>query len=441
MSSFASNLTCPAIASCGLAIVFIIVILFDICTQIPRWYNAESSSTQTKRYIWTFIYSDLFIILTCIVSATLVLLFEPDEMVCTWMTRLWFLSFHTNRCIQYMISLQRMIIMYSDTIVPSRIHTHKYFIWILITIYAIIYVIIPLSESYLSAIPLISIDTNGCAFQYGPFIFHHFAFQYTSSIFHIFMIIYLLHLFMNPLRKLINIHLDNQQMDHQLIAVMVKYCILHSCSIVSALLFITFCVLFPSMGYNYSILDAFINGIVLILLNPIHNTIYKHLCCFLRPFCKVCIKTTDINDHVQKQKPTMMVTRCTTDRNTTPTDIDCGNKTPTTPQSSTPSPKSPFTMETMVCKTPPSQQLETAVSIEQAMALEFTVLDHDRHRTMTNKVHLPTLSSLDSLPCAEMIDFKSYQRSTPGSPEMTEQEFKHKSTRTIQLLKVLSTNL
>eukprot|EP00483_Globobulimina_turgida_P005724 UN05734 len=77
---------------------------------------------------------------------------------------------------------------------------------------------------------------------------------------------------------------------------MIKYSVLYSLSIFSCCVLIILSYNLP-FGYNYSIIDGFINGIILILLHPIHNKLYKNsVCCCLHWLCIIILDALS-DDH------------------------------------------------------------------------------------------------------------------------------------------------
>eukprot|EP01083_Nonionella_stella_P100957 285526_1 len=423
------QLTEFAVISFALTVVFIIAIILDMigqtscaCCYLCSDETNEKKESSKARHIMCLVSTDLLITLCLIMCGTSVIIFPSYDLTCNSITRIWFILFHLNRCMLYVIFLHKMVIMYKDTIIPFNINTHKSIIYAMIIIYCILYLIIPLATSYILYIDFISLQTtytarDGCVFYDTN---HWFTFEYTSSIFHILMIIYLLHLFINPLRQLVAIQGEtgNKQMTYSLDAVMVKYGILHSMSIISGILLIIFCVLFPS-GYDYTVMDAFANGIILLLLSPIHNTVYKYLCCILHPFCMVCVCKSVPDEHqmLHIHKPN--------------TDVDDTHQTHVESEAFTSVPKS---------VTEPNETKPGGDDHEVAIALEITTLD--RHGTNRSNTRL-ALTDFPSVPDSTgFMDFKSYQQSFLSSgDDMTIQEFNDKSTHTVQLLRILSSNL
>eukprot|EP01083_Nonionella_stella_P168594 569607_1 len=371
------SITLHSIVSALILIFFALSFIYDIHKQ----RNAKNAS-RAQTNIVALTYANLFVITACIISGTIVLLFPTSDVMCNWITRIWFLLFHLHRCLLYLISVQRMTIMYSDTIIPFNINTHRYIVYVLILIYACIYLIIPLALSFVSSIDLHSLQTthnasNGCVFSYTTSIFGSFAFQYTSSIFHVLMVVYLLHLFINPLRQLVQIQQQNNntRVIRQLEVVMTKYSIVHSLSIISAILLLIFCVLSAS-GYNYSVVDAFVNGIILILLNSIHNKVYRYLCCILHP----CVMIYICGAETEKWKPRQREAEPTEDSADDRVGKGIGTQTKT-------------------------------------VTIELTPVAHD------------------------VVSFESYHNAITGSTKMTKEQFNDKQEKTLQFLDAFSCDL
>merc|ERR1711920_95998 len=92
-----------------------------------------------------------------------------------------------------------------------------------------------------------------------------------------------LFLFIYPLHKLLQ-HQTDKEIKNQLYNVMIKYSILYSTAICSSFSFVISCYFLP-FGYNYAMIDGLINGMMLILLHPLHNACYKRICGVMHKCC------------------------------------------------------------------------------------------------------------------------------------------------------------
>lgn len=109
-----------------------------------------------------------------------------------------------------------------------------------------------------------------------------------TIILHTLIAIYSLYLFVFPLHHLIQLQdsFNNSHVSGKLYLVMIKYSILYSCSIFSGLILLVLSMTSP-IGYTYSLISSLTNGIVLILLHPIQNKLYKNLCCCAHTLCAI----------------------------------------------------------------------------------------------------------------------------------------------------------
>eukprot|EP01083_Nonionella_stella_P014532 40805_1 len=284
----ASNIPqiCALIGLCCL-VLFVILIAFDIIIKLRYLCsnNKDGWSDSTTTDIRIMIYSNLVVILVHIVSTSLNLFLSSDDAFCQIMTKISTLSFDVSRAVLYMILVRRTAIIFEDTVFGlNKVHKYLFYAFIaFICVYSVPYII----YIHLTSIQCKYNPKYGCLVQYTPSIL-----MYTSSALHIFIIMYSLYLFINPLYKLIS-HQTNDRICSQLYRVMIKYVILHCTSICSCILLMVLSYLFP-FGYNYSVIDACINGVILILLHPLQNRVYKVLCCLFNSFClMICNVSSD----------------------------------------------------------------------------------------------------------------------------------------------------
>eukprot|EP01083_Nonionella_stella_P139742 426933_1 len=311
MSLYGTESTALSISittGCLIALIFLIAMIIHILKKYlkERKMRKDSlESTQPSTHITTLVYFELFTIFGVIVCATVAMTYSYNTNDCRIIAPIWFALFHSSRCILYFIFIRRISVVYTDTIFAFN-KLHETIAYILITIYLIIYISLPFIVAYIpyahSILSPLTVEYSvqyGCMFEHKPL---SITASITSSLFNILMIIYALRLFVHPLRALIKLHPD-EQTSGQLYVVVIKYCILHACLIVSAIAFIVACLIFP-FGFRYSVVDAFMNGMVLMLLDPIHNKVYKKLCYLPHLFCKDCICTPRKNKPVtQPLKP------------------------------------------------------------------------------------------------------------------------------------------
>ncbi len=98
-----------------------------------------------------------------------------------------------------------------------------------------------------------------------------------------------LYLFVSPLYKLI-IHQDDEQIKNQLFNIIIKISILYGTTIISFIIFTLLKILTP-FGFYYGIIDGLMNGMLLILLHPMHNNSYRNIRCAMH---KCSIKMCNI---------------------------------------------------------------------------------------------------------------------------------------------------
>eukprot|EP01083_Nonionella_stella_P243399 848163_1 len=268
----------------GLCIIglFVIIVTYDILRKAYQLFSNKQDdlSAPTATDIRILIYINLLVILIQILSTTTSLMFSSSDYDCQIFNKISVLSFDSFRTLLYIIFLRRMIVIFDETIFALTTR-RRYILYTLIVLYFVPYLTY-IDINWSSIIHYQYDSQYACLITYTPFIF-----QFTSSMQHILIIAYSLYLFITPLHQL-NQRQENSSVSSKLHRVMAKYVILHCTSICSCIV-LTIVSYKWSFGYNYSICDAFINGFILILLHPIHNRLYKMLCCMFHSRCaRVC---------------------------------------------------------------------------------------------------------------------------------------------------------
>eukprot|EP01084_Bolivina_argentea_P142812 250851_1 len=262
-----------------LILIFTTLITYDITKKVVERLakdpNEESENTSID--IRLMIYTDLFLILIHEILLSFNFIFASNEKQCSSLTKYGLFLFHIIRCLMYLIFVRRISVIYGDTIFAlSRLHQH--ILYFVIALYSI---------PYISYTNWFFIDTYydkqfGCVIKYNSL--NNKIYFFINDFLEILIPIYCLYLFIFPLCKLISKQ-ENKQLSYKLHNVMIKYFVLYSLSIFSCIILIIFTFNF-SFGYNYSLIDGFINGIILILLHPTHNKLYKnYICCCIHSFC------------------------------------------------------------------------------------------------------------------------------------------------------------
>lgn len=102
--------------------------------------------------------------------------------------------------------------------------------------------------------------------------------------------VYALYLFAYPIHQMI-VGLDTfnrENASRPLYLVMIKSTILYSSSVVSSVIWMVL-YLSTDIGYSYSVCHSFINGMVLILVHPVENALYKKVCCGPHYLCTLAL--------------------------------------------------------------------------------------------------------------------------------------------------------
>lgn len=266
-------------------LTFITAVLYDIIKKmikkcVSKRKGSDLDNNATSIDIRIMIYIDLFIILLHMIASGFNASFSKNDEDCELFTRICLSIFHIQRCLMYAIFVRRIQVIFNDTVFAlSSFHT--YLLYGIIAIYTSIPFVIYISWGSVIDITY-NPQTSTCFLNWTVPIYY-----FSMAVTDIFIAIYCLYLFVYPLWKLIKSQ-QEKKISCKLYVVMIKYSILYISSIGSAIIYIMLSY-FNQFGYNYSIFDGLINGMILIFLHPIHNKAYKRICCLFHLLCIIIL--------------------------------------------------------------------------------------------------------------------------------------------------------
>ena len=290
------DLLSSIVASIGFFIIvtFITAICYDIVKKVSKTckmankdrFDSEEDGDKTSIDIRIMIYVVLFLILLQMSFITYNMTSSSNHSHCWIVTYISFFLFSIWRSIMYSMYIRRIQVIYRDTaFAVSSIHIYLFYGFI--TLYCCFPVITFATGHHILDFTYDSYWALPIASVREPFNY------FIITTVDLFIAIYHLRLFVYPLWKLVTLQKD-KGVSTKLYCVMIKYSILYTSSIISNILF-TALTYFVPIGYNYSMIDGFINGMILIFLHPIHNTIYKSVCCCFHNCCLYVLDAPEDN--------------------------------------------------------------------------------------------------------------------------------------------------
>mmetsp|Transcript_61723 Transcript_61723/g.98357 ORF Transcript_61723/g.98357 Transcript_61723/m.98357 type:complete len:548 (-) Transcript_61723:157-1800(-) len=272
---------------CAAAVIicsFVLVLVYDIAKKWRKEHkiktrNGDDEGEHTSMDLRAMISINLLLMLMhqLLTFANSVLPSISTE--CVLITKICMLTYHISRCLLYLIFARRIQVIFCDTVFALKT-THFLILYTTILLYSVPYIFY-LNWSILDVHTSLN-NNRQCVMRYKSDTLSSFGFL-SIAILDIFISVYCFLLFICPLVRLIA-QQDDKQISFKLYQLVIKYCILYSSSICSCISFYLFSYFLP-FGYNYSVIDTFLNGLILILLHPIHNTLYKSICCACHSFC------------------------------------------------------------------------------------------------------------------------------------------------------------
>jgi len=217
----------------------------------------------------------------CVITFTLLTVSLHSPSQTSFLVTVSFCAFHLSRCAFHSVFVRRTQIIYGDTVFAlTRYRVLALCVCIVVYALTVPYTLFTrnrdIVDGHISlAVSAKSAETVICA----------------SSALHIAMMAYSLFLLLSPLRLLMRHQNDRRTVTaDKLSHVVSKYTVLCSCSILSAVvLIITASLSSQPLILICTLMDCFVSALCVVLLDPVHNRIYRVSCCCLHRMClSVC---------------------------------------------------------------------------------------------------------------------------------------------------------
>ena len=297
------NVTVLSALAAAVLACFLAVLTFDITKKIQaslrttKTENHKSADTHSKADqkvtldIRVMIHIEQSLIAAHLASVATSLLFVSDDLTCLRITKLALALYHLSGITLYLFFIRRIHIVYKDTFFALSTH-HLCTLYTSIALY---------TSTYIGYVDLYRIQNIHFDAQFGCVITSHTSLPlFIPSLIKILFAIYSLLLFLRPMH-IITRDQPDKQISSKIYAVMIKYAILFTSAIISSLIMLLISIFMVGHNHNFAVLDSLITGLVLMLLNPIHNRAYKRLCCCAHACCMLL-------SHAPTQDEAMMAT-------------------------------------------------------------------------------------------------------------------------------------
>lgn len=393
----------------------------------------DEGNDHTSMGIRMAIYIELLTLITHMLVGVLSLLSITNDRQCRGIIPFHFFLFHLSGGILYLIFVRRIELIYDNTLFKLP-HYHIFNIYAGIALY---------SMPYLLYVDWFVIETRfdpefGCTLH--PISVSSFLLA-VALLLHTLIAIYALYLFVYPLHHLIQQQesFNNPRVSDKLYLVMIKYSILYSCSIASSLVLLVLSITSP-VGYVWSLISSLTNGIVLILLHPIQNKLYKNCCCCVHALCVIAWGAPrDIGrKHTVSQRRERIVPP-QLDHKRASSSMTHGTATGTTTGTTTPTPVPTQDLVTMPMSMPPRpnrspQHQRPTVSVRSATTRDCdssnlphaaSILSHSNQEHLT--IRITSLKSPSNTHHSSSLKSSSFKSSSLKSSSL-----KSKSTSNVR---------
>ena len=276
--------------------ILTLAIIYDIIIKCISFNKGFKDKTTTDMKV--LIYINVIITLLHIPSIIIRIMFARTDGACDITAKVGTVIYHCSRCTLYWIFVRRLDIISSYNQTDNTMSLNKCTTY---TLYGIILLyFIPYVFYFDWTVPNgIYSGSDGCFIEYSIEIIVLIVFAID-----IILAIICLYLFIKPLIKISKTtsQSGNKRVAEKLYHTMTKSAVLGIIAIVSSLILT---LLFLGVGtywYYFSIVDDFINGIVILLIHPIHSNKYMQICGIFHKCCLKCRRVSDMERERQLAK-------------------------------------------------------------------------------------------------------------------------------------------